>query len=53
MYNVNPRLVRKQLPPDDLITRRNLLYRHLFTEFDKIDVQVMQINVQLKCKEIN
>lgn len=40
VYNVNPRLVRKQLPPDDDITRRNLLYRHLFTEFDKIDVQV-------------
>ncbi|CAO1406817.1 unnamed protein product [Diamesa serratosioi] len=39
VYNVNPRLVRKQLPPDDDITRRNLLYRHIFTEFDKIDVQ--------------
>lgn len=37
VYNVNPRLVRKQLPPDDDITRRNLLYRQLFTEFDKID----------------
>lgn len=37
VYKVNPRLVRKQLPPDDDITRRNLLYRQLFTEFDKID----------------
>lgn len=37
VYNVNPRLVRKQLPPDDDITRRNLLYRQLFTEFDKLD----------------
>lgn len=37
VYKVNPRLIRKQLPPDDDITRRNLLYRQLFTEFDKID----------------
>lgn len=40
VYRVNPRLVRKQLPPDDDITRRNLLYRQLFTDFDTIDVQV-------------
>ncbi|KAK4884893.1 hypothetical protein RN001_001164 [Aquatica leii] len=39
VYKVNPRLVRKQLPPDDDITRRNLLYRQLFHEFDKIDMQ--------------
>ncbi|XP_017773624.1 PREDICTED: centrosomal protein of 104 kDa isoform X2 [Nicrophorus vespilloides] len=39
VYKVNPRLVRKQLPPDDDITRRNLLYRQLFHEFDKIDVE--------------
>uniref|UniRef100_A0A182PQ22 Angiotensin-converting enzyme n=1 Tax=Anopheles epiroticus TaxID=199890 RepID=A0A182PQ22_9DIPT len=39
VYKVNPRLVRKQLPPDDDITRRNLLYRQLFAEFDKIDLQ--------------
>ncbi|XP_055372209.1 centrosomal protein of 104 kDa isoform X2 [Condylostylus longicornis] len=39
VYKVNPRLVRKQLPPDDDITRRNLLYRQLFTEFDKLDMQ--------------
>ncbi|XP_059615922.1 centrosomal protein of 104 kDa isoform X2 [Phlebotomus argentipes] len=37
VYRINPRLIRKQLPPDDDITRRNLLYRQLFTEFDKID----------------
>lgn len=37
VYKVNPRLIRKQLPPDDDITRRNLLYRQLFAEFDKID----------------
>lgn len=40
VYKVNPRLIRKQLPPDDEITRRNLLYRQLFAEFDKIDSQV-------------
>ncbi|XP_072390154.1 centrosomal protein of 104 kDa [Diabrotica undecimpunctata] len=39
VYRVNPRLVRKQLPPDDDITRRNLLYRQLFHEFDKIDLE--------------
>lgn len=39
VYKVNPRLIRKQLPPDDDITRRNLLYRQLFTEFDKIDAE--------------
>ncbi|KOX72242.1 hypothetical protein WN51_01104, partial [Melipona quadrifasciata] len=39
VYKVNPRLVRKQLPPDDDITRRNLLYRQLFHEFDLIDHQ--------------
>lgn len=39
VYKVNPRLVRKQLPPDDDITRRNLLYRQLFNEFDKLDLQ--------------
>lgn len=42
VYKVNPRLIRKQLPPDDEITRRNLLYRQLFTEFDKIDAQVSE-----------
>lgn len=40
VYKVNARLIRKQLPPDDEITRRNLLYRQLFTEFDQIDQQV-------------
>lgn len=39
VYKVNPRLVRKQLPPDDDVTRRNLLYRQLFTEFDRIDIE--------------
>lgn len=39
VYRVNPRLVRKQLPPDDDITRRNLLYRQLFQEFDFMDLQ--------------
>ncbi|GFG38230.1 hypothetical protein Cfor_12223 [Coptotermes formosanus] len=39
VYRVNPRLVRKQLPPDDDITRRNLLYRQLFHEFDRLDIQ--------------
>ncbi|KAK9872526.1 hypothetical protein WA026_017991 [Henosepilachna vigintioctopunctata] len=39
VYKVNPRMVRKQLPPDDDITRRNLLYRQLYHEFDKIDLQ--------------
>ncbi|XP_032595240.1 centrosomal protein of 104 kDa isoform X1 [Drosophila grimshawi] len=42
VYKVNPRLVRKQLPPDDDITRRNLLYRQLFTEFDKLDLERKQ-----------
>jgi centrosomal protein CEP104 len=41
VYKINPRLIRKQLPPDDEITRRNLLYRQLFTEFDKIDTMVI------------
>lgn len=43
VYKVNPRLVRKQLPPDDDITRRNLLYRQLFHEFDLIDLQVRNV----------
>lgn len=38
---MNPRLVRKQLPPDDDVTRRNLLYRQLFSEFDRIDIEVV------------
>lgn len=42
VYKINPRLIRKQLPPDDEITRRNLLYRQLFTEFDKIDLLVSE-----------
>lgn len=45
IYKVNPRLVRKQLPPDDDITRRNLLYRQLFHEFDKIDMQVSLLKI--------
>lgn len=55
VYKVNPRLVRKQLPPDDDITRRNLLYRQLFHEFDKIDLQVRACKVCLKllqCEKI-
>jgi centrosomal protein CEP104 len=39
VYHINPRAVRKALPPDDELTRRNLLYRHLFAEFDRLDVQ--------------
>ncbi|XP_046386698.1 centrosomal protein of 104 kDa isoform X2 [Ischnura elegans] len=39
VYQVNPRVVRKLLPPEDDLTRRNLLYRHLFQEFERIDVQ--------------
>ncbi|XP_037873999.1 centrosomal protein of 104 kDa isoform X2 [Bombyx mori] len=38
-YSRSPRLVRAQLPPDDNVTRRNLIYRHLFQQFDKIDMQ--------------
>ncbi|XP_065353276.1 centrosomal protein of 104 kDa isoform X4 [Cloeon dipterum] len=38
VYHVNPRIVRKALPPDDELTRRNLLYRHLFAEFERIDI---------------
>lgn len=37
VYRVNRRLVRKLVPPDDDVTRRNLIYRQLFQEFDKID----------------
>lgn len=48
VYKINPRLVRKQLPPDDDITRRNLLYRQLFTEFDKLDLQRRKEMVQAK-----
>lgn len=48
VYKTNPRLVRKQLPPDDDITRRNLLYRQLFSEFDKIDMQRRKEMVQAK-----
>lgn len=40
-YNRSPRVVRAQLPPDDAVTRRNLIYRHLFQQFDKIDMQKM------------
>ncbi|KAI5699696.1 hypothetical protein M8J75_007080 [Diaphorina citri] len=39
VYKVNPRLVRKQLPPDDDVTRRNILYRHLMQEFENLDSQ--------------
>ncbi|XP_068625323.1 centrosomal protein of 104 kDa [Battus philenor] len=40
-YNRSPRVVRAQLPPDDAVTRRNLIYRHLFQQFDRIDMQKM------------
>ncbi|KAK7601011.1 hypothetical protein V9T40_008452 [Parthenolecanium corni] len=39
VYRFNPRLVRRQLPPDDDVTRRNILYRHLMQEFDKVDIE--------------
>lgn len=39
VYRVNRRLVRKLVPPDDDVTRRNLMYRQLFQEFDKIDME--------------
>lgn len=39
VYRVNRRLVRKLVPPDDDVTRRNLMYRQLFHEFDKIDLE--------------
>lgn len=40
IYKVNPRFVRKQLPPDDEITRRNIMYRQLMQEFERIDQEV-------------
>ncbi|KPJ00713.1 Centrosomal protein of 104 kDa [Papilio xuthus] len=40
-YTRSPRVVRAQLPPDDAVTRRNLIYRHLFQQFDRIDMQKM------------
>lgn len=43
VYKVNPRFVRKQLPPDDEITRRNILYRQLMQEFERIDLEVRVI----------
>lgn len=48
VYKVNPRLVRKQLPPDDDVTRRNILYRHLMQEFENLDSQVFSSSVFLK-----
>lgn len=45
VYRQNPRIVRKQLPPDDDISRRNILYRHLLQEFDIIDKEVRANNV--------
>ena len=47
VYKSNPRLVRRQLPPDDEVTRRNILYRHLMQEFDKIDIEVTSYWLQL------
>lgn len=41
VYMRSPRVVRAQLPPDDAVTRRNLIYRHLFQQFDRIDMQKM------------
>ncbi|GBP20835.1 Centrosomal protein of 104 kDa [Eumeta japonica] len=38
-YHRSPRVVRAQLPPDDAVTRRNLIYRHLFQQFDRIDME--------------
>lgn len=42
VYKVNPRFVRKQLPPDDEITRRNIMYRQLMQEFERIDQEVSE-----------
>lgn len=44
-YARSPRVVRAQLPPDDAVTRRNLIYRHLFQQFDRIDMQVRKSSV--------
>ncbi|XP_014241905.1 centrosomal protein of 104 kDa [Cimex lectularius] len=51
VYRVNPRLVRKQLPPDDDITRRNLLYRQLMKEFDKIDLEVKRMDLNRETRQ--
>lgn len=37
------RLVRQHLPPDDSVTRRNLVYRQLFQQFDRIYMQVTTV----------
>uniref|UniRef100_A0A2S2RAN4 Centrosomal protein n=1 Tax=Sipha flava TaxID=143950 RepID=A0A2S2RAN4_9HEMI len=53
VYKVNPRFVRKQLPPDDEITRRNIMYRQLMQEFERIDQERMgELDPvgQTKCK---
>lgn len=50
VYKVNSRIVRKQLPPDDDVTRRNLLYRQLFKEFDLMDSEVLLKNKKVQLK---
>lgn len=51
VYKVNPRFVRKQLPPDDEITRRNIMYRQLMQEFERVDQEVQQ-TAEIKKKYI-
>lgn len=52
VYKVNPRFVRKQLPPDDEITRRNIMYRQLMQEFERIDQEV-RIYLLIKCPKLS
>ena len=40
LYNDVGQPVKNFLPPDDEKTRKNLLYKQMFTEFDKIDRKV-------------
>ncbi|XP_060738010.1 centrosomal protein of 104 kDa [Tachysurus vachellii] len=46
MYHLHGRSILSYLPPDDPSTRKNILYKHLFDSFAKIDGRLPQSQVK-------
>ncbi|XP_046728141.1 centrosomal protein of 104 kDa isoform X2 [Silurus meridionalis] len=46
MYQLHGHSIMTYLPPDDPSTRKNVLYKHLFDSFSKIDRKLPQAQVQ-------
>jgi hypothetical protein len=46
LYQSHPKLVRQNLPLEGDISKKNIQYRQIFQQFDKVDKEVKRINMR-------